>query len=242
MKVAEILPPKTEEYLKETRILNYTHPSIQLLIKEQGWDSLMPEQKIKGIYEFVRDDIKFGYNEDDRLSASEILQDGYGQCNTKATLFMALLRALGIPNRIHGFTIKKALQKGAITGLWYLLSPDHILHSWVEVYLDKEWFELEGLILDKPYLKALQNKFPECKTEFCGYGAFTDNLRDPEIEWNRNNTYIQKKGIDEDFGLFDTPDEFYTLHQQNISLFKRWLFKNYVRHLMNRNVNAIREK
>lgn len=41
----------------------------------------------------VRDDIVFGYNIDDEIPASKVLADGYGQCNTKGTLFMALLRA-----------------------------------------------------------------------------------------------------------------------------------------------------
>ena len=61
----------------------------------------------------------FGYNIDDNISASKVLADGYGQCNTKGTLFMALLRACNIPCRVHGFTIDKKLQKGAMTGIVY---------------------------------------------------------------------------------------------------------------------------
>ena len=153
---------------------------------------------------------------------------------------MALLRAVDIPNRIHGFTIHKALQQGAITGIWYKLSPENILHSWVEVYVNDEWFSLEGLILDKPYLTALQRKFPDCKTTFCGYGAYTDSFREPPVEWNMNNTYIQAKGINQDFGLFNTPDELYSQHRQKLGSFKRWVYRNYVRHLMNKNVEKIR--
>ena len=68
---------------------------------------------------------------------------------------MALLRAVNIPNRLHGFTIDKALQKGAITGIWYELSPSNILHTWVEIYIEEKWFNLEGVILDKIYLQKL---------------------------------------------------------------------------------------
>ena len=43
----------------------------------------------------------------------KVLADGYGQCNTKGTLFMALLRACNIPCRVHGFTIdKKIAERG----------------------------------------------------------------------------------------------------------------------------------
>ena len=231
---------QSNNYLIKTRILNYDSPIIQTLINEKGWREMSAEQKVLHIYNFVRDEIKFGYNLSDNIPASQVLQDGYGQCNTKANLFMALLRAVNIPNRIHGFTINKALQKGAITGIWYKLSPQNILHSWVEVCLDNEWYNLEGLILDKAYLQALQQKFPNCKTTFCGYGAYTDNFQEPPIEWNFNNTYIQNKGINQDFGLFDTPDDFYQKHQQKLGAAKKWIFENWVRHLMNRNVNRVR--
>lgn len=231
-----------KKYLKQTDILDFDNPLIKSLIMEKGWDKMTETDKVKNIYYYVKDDVKFGYNADDSISASEVLDDGYGQCNTKANLFMALLRAVEIPNRMHGFTIHKALQKGAITGIWYKLSPKNILHSWVEVHVNGEWFNLEGLILDKSYLTALQKKFSDCKTTFCGYGAYTDNFQKPNVEWNKNDTYIQEKGINQDFGLFDTPDDFYSQHQQKLNPFKKWVYQKYVRHLMNSNVEKIRMK
>ena len=233
---------RMNNYLKETKILNYSHPLIQSLVKKKKWMNMESTEKVKSIYNFVRDEIKFGYNISDDITASEVLKDGYGQCNTKATLLMALLRATDIPNRIHGFTINKALQKGAISGIWYKLSPKNILHSWVEIYLNNEWYFLEGVILDKEYLKKLQEINKDCKTTFCGFGVFTDNFKNPPIDWNLNNTFIQDKGINHDFGLFDTPDEFYSKHQQEIGGFKKFIFRNVVRHRMNKNVNNIRKK
>ncbi len=53
-----------------------------------GWKELSDFEKIRDIYNFVRDEILFGYNVDD-----------------------------GIPCRVHGFTIKKELQEGAMMGL-----------------------------------------------------------------------------------------------------------------------------
>ncbi len=229
-----------ENYLSETKILNYFHPFIQKLVEQKGWKNLDVTSKVQTIYNFVRDDIKFGYNISDDISASQILKDGYGQCNTKATLLMTLLRAVGVPNRIHGFTIDKALQKGAITGIWYKLSPQNILHSWVEVLVDEQWYFLEGVILDKSYLNKLQQENKDCKTTFCGYGVYTDDFENPPIEWNLNNTFIQDKGINQDFGIFDTPDEFYSKHQQKLNLVKRFMYRNVVRHIMNSNVEKIR--
>lgn len=227
-------------HLKETKILNYNHESIQKLVINRGWQKLDTIARVKAIYTYVRDEIKFGYNKSDDISASDILKDGYGQCNTKATLLMALLRATNIPNRIHGFTIDKALQKGAITGIWYILSPKKILHSWVEVNVEEKWYFLEGVILDKEYLNQLQKKNKSCRTTFCGYGVYTDNFENPPIDWSLNNTFIQDKGINQDFGLFDTPDELYAKHSQELGSFKKFFFQNYIRFKMNQNVEKIR--
>ena len=231
-----------ENYLKETKILDYSNASIQKILEQRCWNHLDSVTKVKAIYNFVRDEIKFGYNVSDDIPASQILQDGYGQCNTKATLLMTLLRATGVPNRIHGFTIDKSLQKGAITGLWYKLSPKNILHSWVEVWVNEQWYFLEGVILDKMYLTKLQEQNSNCKTTFCGFGVNTDDFQNPPIEWDNNNTFIQNKGINQDFGVFDTPDDFYSKHQQKLNVFKRFVFKNIVRYKMNNNVKRIRDR
>jgi hypothetical protein len=228
------------KYLEETNLVDYNNIIIQNLVENKNWKTLDEKNKIKEIYLFVRDEILFGYNQKDNLKASQILEEGYGQCNTKSTLLMALLRAVNIPCRFHGFTINKALQKGAITGIWYKLAPKEIIHSWVEVKFGDSWNNLEGVILDKKYLNKLQNKFSESFDTFCGYGVYTDNFYNPKIDWKGENTYIQKLGINQDFGIFDNPDEFYNKHQQELNLFKQIIFKVIVRNLMNKNIMRIR--
>lgn len=228
------------DYLKETKLLNYSCNSIQNLINERGWRELDDYNKIKEVYYYIRDEILFGYNVKDDITAEQVLKDGYGQCNTKGTLFMAILRALNIPCRIHGFTINKELQKGAMTGFVYNNAPQNVLHSWVEVLYNDQWYELEAFILDIKYLNNLQKKFDNCSGAFCGYGVAVKDFKNPTIDWNANNTYIQSEGINQDFGVYNTPDELYNEHRQELSKFKEFLYKNLGRHLMNRNVKKIR--
>lgn len=225
--------------LAATPLLDFHHPAIEALVTDRGWCALRPYDRIGAVYDFVRNEIAFGYNEGDELPASRVLADGIGQCNTKGTLLMALLRAVGIPCRFHGFTIDKPLQKGAITGVAYRLAPQRIIHSWVEVLLDGRWIVLEGFILDAPYLASLQRRFPEAR-RFCGYGAATPDLSAPGVEWQGKDTYIQKEGIADDFGVFDNPDAFYARHGSNLRGIKRWLYERLIRHAMNRNVERVR--
>ena len=229
-----------EKYLRETPMLNFSDVNIQHLISDREWKDVDIYNRIKQIYNFVRDEILFGYNVDDSISASEVLSDGYGQCNTKGTLFMALLRGVNVPCRIHGFTIDKKLQKGAMTGIVYKNAPKNIFHSWVEVYLDGVWYELEAFILDKEYLSGLQSINATCIGAFCGYGVAVKDFRNPVIDFERNNTYIQSEGISQDFGIYDCPDDLLKEHHQEMSVFKAFLYRNLDRHLMNRNIRKIR--
>ena len=199
-------------YLKSTRMLNYENKSIQNLIEKRNWNTLSQLEQIKSIYNFVRDEILFGYNIDDNIPASKVLKDGYGQCNTKGTLFMALLRACNIPCRVHGFTIDKKLQKGAMTGFVYKNAPKNVFHSWVEVYFEDTWFELEAFILDKKYLNKLQQINSDCTGSFYGFGCAVKDFQNPVIDFNKNNTYIQSEGINQDFGVYDSPDELLKEH------------------------------
>ena len=229
------------EFLRETPLLDYSAKPIEKLIENRGWKTLDEFQRIREIYDFVRNEILFGYNVRDDLPASRVLSDGYGQCNTKGTLFMALLRADGIPCRLHGFTIDKKLQKGAMTGFIYEKAPREILHSWVEVCFGGKWKELEAFILDEKYLGSLQKKFP-CEGAFCGYGAAVKDLQNPAVEWAGEGTYIQSEGIVRDLGIYSSPDEFYRAHGQDLSGAAAFFYQHVGRRLMNANVKRIRRR
>lgn len=226
--------------LTPTAMLDFEHSSIQRLIEQRNWRTLNTYEAIGQIYLFVRDEIKFGYNKDDCLPASRVLHDGYGQCNTKGTLLMALLRAVGVPTRCHGFTIYNELQRGAIPNYLFVFAPERIIHSWVEIYYDGQWKNLEGYILDSGYLKQVQASFANECDDFSGYAIATKCLKQPQIDWVGKDTYIQSEGIAEDLGIYHQPDEFYQARGSNLTGIKKWLFKHVLRHLMNANLHKIR--
>ncbi len=137
-----------EKYLKETKMLDYSSKNIQRLIQERNWNDIEVFERLKSIYNFVRDEILFGYNIDDNISASKVLEDGYG--------------------------------------------------------------------------------------------VAVKNFKNPIIDFDRNNTYIQSEGINQDFGVYDSPDDLLKEHHQEMSVIKAFLYRNLGRHLMNWNVNKIR--
>ena len=222
-----------------TRLLDFTAGPIRDLIERRGWSGLFEHDRIGAASDLVRNEILFGYNCADDIPASEVPGDGYGQCNTKATLLMSLLRRLGVPWRLHGFTIHKALQRGLLPEAVYPLAPAEILHSWIEVRVGGAWLNLEGFILDTACLERLQAAFPEA-AGLCGYGAGTDCLGAPPVAWRGGDTCIQKTGIARDLGTFDAPDDFHQQHRQTFARLRGWPYRRIIRHWMTARATAIR--
>ncbi|WP_406243181.1 transglutaminase family protein [Tissierella carlieri] len=226
-------------YLKQTKLLDFNTPSIQNLIVEKGWKQLEEKEKIAAVYSFVRNEIKFGYNRSDDIPASEVLRDGYGQCNTKSILLMALLRALNIPCRIHGFYIDKKMQKGALTGITYLFAPNKIVHAWSEVYFNNEWIALEGVIIDEEYLNQVKDKLYNFNNGYIGYGISVEDKEKINICWQGKSTYIQSFSITDDLGVFNSPDDFFLKYNNTSSKLKRFLF-DVLRRRINKKLDLIR--
>lgn len=229
-----------EEYLKETKMLNFNSAKISDLVREKGWLELDEFHKIKNIYEFVQNDILFGYNSTDILSAVEVLRDGFGQCNTKATLLMALLRSVNIPCRLHAFNVSKDFQKGALPQIIYLLAPKYILHTWVEVFFNDKWIALEGVIIDKNYLYTVQQKYTEYKGIFKKFAIATKDVETVNIDWTGNDVFIQKEAVVDDYGIFSSPDILFSKHTQNMSKIKLYLYSHIGTKMMTKRVFKIR--
>lgn len=229
-----------DRYLAPTPLLDFDSPTVRALVAERQWAVLPENDRIGAVYAFVRDEIPFGYNTSDDLPASTVLADGFGQCNTKTTLLMALLRAAGVGCRFHGATIDKELQRGVMVGPFYRLAPRSILHSWAEVHLEGRWVELEGVILDRDYLDGLRMVTGRAGGAFLGYGVGTEDLAHPPVEWCGTDTRIQSTGVNHDFGVFDDPDAFYHAHGVNARGVKGFLYRTVMRPSMNARVRRIR--
>lgn len=229
-----------DRHLRATALLDFDDRRLRELGLSRGWPKLSADSRIGAIYGFVRDEIAFGYNTSDDIPASVVLSDGYGQCNTKTTLLMALLRANGIGCRFHGATIDKRLQHGVMVAPLYWFAPRNILHSWAEVYAGDRWVGLEGVILDSEYLTGLRARTGQRGGPFLGYGVGTEDLANPSVDWAGTDTRIQATGVNRDLGVFDDPDTFYREHGVNVRGVKGLLYRNVMRKSMNSRVRRVR--
>ena len=221
-------------------MLNYRERESVELVRNRKWNDLDEYDKIGEIYRFVQNEIVLGYNEFDDLTATQVLADGYGQCNTKATLLMALLRAVGIPCRLHGTQVVKGFQRSIMPKIMAKFAPPFIVHTWAEVYFGGKWLSLEGVITDKAYIAGLKRMFPEHKGAFADYAVAVKDFSNLHIDWKGKDTAVQKEAVAGDCRVFESPYYFFPAHSQVYKGKKKFIYDQIGRKILTKNVAKIR--
>ena len=191
------------------RLSDFDHPVVEETAKRLTQTEATLRGKLKQLFLFVRDDIRFAFPDDgDLVKASDTLSLGYGQCNTKATLLLALCRVIGIPARIHFSLISKDIQKGFFTGLAYWLMPQEISHSWIEVEVDGSWRRIDTFINDLPLFNAAKTELKR-RGWSVGYSvALKNGQASAELDLD-HEVFQQMAAVTDDHGTWDDPSAYY---------------------------------
>lgn len=200
--------PKTISFTSPTRYIDFEHPRVAAAVGAATRGLKSPVERAVRIHDFVRDEIRFGWSTGfyDQ-SASEVLSNGVGYCNTKSTLFVAMPRAAGVPARQHFVDIHASI-----------LSPftdpgtPYVDHSFTEVNLEGEWLPVDSYIVDKPLFVRAKRRL-ERESKVLGYGVHADG----SCEWSgRTSSFSQfvRSGrfptlSTNDYGVFEDVGAFY---------------------------------
>lgn len=199
----------SEKYLKPTFFIDSDSEIVINLAKKLTNDIGQDLERVKVLYEYVRDEIlytidNFQITNPSGYKASEIIQEKRGFCITKSILLIALLRSINIPARLHFADIINHR------------SPDHlqkimgtkvfIYHGYVEFYLANTWVKL-----NPAFNKALVEKHNLPLCEFDGmndviYAPYDDN-------GNLFVEYVKDRGVSADLAfeeIRNTMEEFYS--------------------------------
>jgi hypothetical protein len=132
-----------EEYLRPTRFVQSDHPEIVECAKRLS-HGLSTGQATKNIYLFVRDQIK--WTVEGLKPAIEVLKSKKGVCFNKASLQIALLRAVGIPARYRLEEVSSLALKPYLPRELYELLPKTVVHALAEVYLSGQWLGCDATL------------------------------------------------------------------------------------------------
>jgi hypothetical protein len=176
--------------LNPTQMLDYNH--IELVKKREHLltHKKKPQDKVRALYEFITT-LPIGYNKSDTAPASEILADGYGYCNTKVTLLMALARGAGIPCRVHVYRVNRDAHKDKMPDWLLHLTPNDTPFLWPQFYINKKWYPLQELVHEQ------KQSWDSCPFDGARY-----QLQPLKKEW-----------IVGDDGVWDAPDDYFRKHK-----------------------------
>lgn len=111
--------------------------------------------KAIALHDYVRDTVKFGFNKYFDASPPEYtLACGYGHCNPKSRLLVALFQSAGLESYLHLVVLPKDILKGAIPVSRYWMIPAELSHGYVEANVEGQWCAIDSHIIDTPLLRA----------------------------------------------------------------------------------------
>ncbi len=199
--------------------------------------------KIRKIFEYVRDDILFGFPvKGDLVCASETIMTGIGQCNNKTNVFLALCKASDIPARIHFSAIKKEIQKGLFVGIGYKAIPEKISHSWIEVLLEKKWRRIDSYINDIKFFNSAKSQLEQLNWK-TGFSISREN-GEPSAELNLDDEkFVQMDAVIDDHGVWEEPMDYYMSpdYKNRPGFIKTLLYRVMIR-IVNKRVSKLRNK
>lgn len=218
--------PPSPASLSPTEWIDVDHPRIRALAGELASGAPTPEGVAVRVHDAVRDRIAFGlapafY----AMKASEVLDAGVGFCNTKTTLFQALLRANGIPTRTRMFDLSAQVLQG-------LFEPGtaSVDHAVTDVWLGGRWIGVDSYVVDKPLARAAAERLA-AEGRRVGYGIHAAGTS----EWDgRTGARIQCVPGSEpavvlgEHGVFADVGDFYTratVARNRLGGINRWLIR-----------------
>ena len=130
-----------DKALDSTDFIDHDSNEIQELVKEFRDADLTPKEQAVRLYYKVRDG--WMYNpyaisfEKEKLKASYIYHQPAGHCIDKSILYIAGLRALGIPAKLHLAKVKNHIAVESLTEKFGTneLTP----HGMVDIWLNNKW-------------------------------------------------------------------------------------------------------
>jgi Transglutaminase-like superfamily len=235
-------PPTDEpsDWLGTTRMLDLDDSRLRIQAMRITQLATTDVQKAILIHDFIKS-MPFGCVAGfDHVPAVSVLKSGHGDCHTKGTLFVALLRCAGVPARLRFVTLTGAFLHGIID-----IGQSTITHAVGEVYLQESWTQTDTYVTDS-LLEAQAVTLLTQQNINAGYGVHRQGNR----FWNGwQHAHGQYSAADpsslpsHDWGVAHDPEQFYSSNE-NPQLHMGWLTRAkwmIAAGVVNRRVQKVRE-
>jgi transglutaminase-like putative cysteine protease len=174
------------------------------------------EEKIKVIYFFVRDEIKFGWIYPEDIPVEKILKNKKGVCMQKANLLVTMAKEAGLKARFCFMYVHKNALEDFLPKFAYQRWIDPFPHTFPEVYLDNKWVSMEATFDKELYDICLKKKI--------NFGKYENIVKNISIDFSINGVkgsqqYFEAEGKDLFYG--DDLSEFMKFMKSNVPWWKK---------------------
>jgi hypothetical protein len=233
------LTDQPQDWLCSTRLLDLDDPKLRIQAMRITQLATTPTRKAVALHDFVKS-LPFGCVAGfDHVPAAAVLKAGRGDCHTKGTLLVAMLRSVGVPARLRFVTLSSAFLKGIID-----VPQSTITHAVAEVYLDGRWVQTDTYVTDS-LLEAQAAQLLSQTGCLVGYGI---HVRGMHFWDGRHAAHAQYNVSDpaslplHDWGVAHDPEHFYS-SKDHAELALGWLTRAkwmLAAALVNRRVEQVR--
>jgi len=182
-----------EAFLRHTPFIDFDHAAVQAFVEQNSAaGSPVPEQAIT-LYYAVRDQIRYDpYTvspDPAEYAASHTLETGRGWCVTKAILYAACCRAVGVPAGLGYADVRNHM---STSNLRRLMGTDIFYwHGYTNVYLHDKWVKATPA-----FNVELCNKF---RLEPLSFDGLEDSIYQPfDLDGKKHMEYLNYHGDFED--------------------------------------------
>lgn len=184
--------------LKPTRYLDHEHPAVAALVRKATSSAATERERAVAWFLEVRDGLRYDpYSvalEPAQFLASATVARGRGYCVTKAIVFAAGLRALGIPARLGFADVVNHLATRRLLEL--MKTEVFAYHGYAEAFLEGRWVKATPA-----FNASLCEKFGTAPLEWDGR---SDAMLQPlNLRGQRFMEYVRDRGTFDDFDFAD---------------------------------------
>ena len=206
-------------WLGATRLLDLEDSKLRLRVLRVTQLAQTNTQKAVQIHDYIKS-LPFGCVVGfDHVPAGDVLRSGRGDCHTKGTLFVAMLRCIQIPARLRFVTLPSDFLHGILE-----LGQSTITHAVGEVYLQSGWIQTDSYVTDL-LLEAQAGYRLALDKRSLGYGIHAQGNRFWNAEQHAHGQYTASDPGSlpiHDWGVAHDPEHFYA-DQTNPQLGMGWL-------------------
>lgn len=193
-------------WLCATPLLDLEDPKLRIRVLRTTQLATSPIQKAVRIHDYIKS-LPFGCpSASENLRSGTVLRAGLGDCHAKGTLFVSMLRLVGIPARLRFVSLSSAFLEGIIS-----LPGVKITHAVAEAYLADQWIQVDTYVTDE-MLEGHALMRLKAKGKMVGFGIHAMAQR----YWaGTQSAHAQYTPLDpsslpvQDLGVAHDPEHFY---------------------------------